>query len=154
MSLPPFRHHPARTARINRNRGRLKHPNPQVLTGLLPTPTGNAVGGLSSSGGMTVDSAIQAPGLYRAVGSYSGLLMPADDAQQVSLTLAGGGTSADAMWGPTGGPQWVAHDPSKNAQKLKGVAVYDGASGGGAGRHIRKNGVPSGNRIAEGLMSR
>ena len=103
---------------------------------------------------MTVDSAIQAPGLYRAVGSNSGLLMPADDAQQVSLTLAGGGTSADAMWGPTGGPQWVAHDPSKNAQKLKGVAVYDGASGGGAGRHIRKNGVPSGNRIAEGLMSR
>jgi len=70
------------------------------------------------------------------------------------LTPAGGGRSADAMWGPTGGPQWVAHDPSKNAQKLKGVAVYDGASGGGAGRHIRKNGVPSGNRIAEGLMSR
>ena len=70
------------------------------------------------------------------------------------MTLAGGGTSAYAVWGPTGGPQWGAHDPSKNAQKLKGVAVYDSASGDGAGRHIRKNGVPSGNRIAEGLMSR
>ena len=28
----PHRRHSARTGRINRNRGRLKHPNPQVLT--------------------------------------------------------------------------------------------------------------------------
>jgi diacylglycerol O-acyltransferase / trehalose O-mycolyltransferase len=28
------------------------------------------------------------------------------------------------MWGPQGGPMWVAHDPSKNVAKLKGVAVY------------------------------
>ena len=41
----------------------------------------NAVGGLSSTGGTAVDYAIQAPGLYRAVGSYSGLLTPADDPQ-------------------------------------------------------------------------
>ena len=27
----------------------------------------------------------------------------------------GGGASADAMWGPPGGPLWVAHDPSLNA---------------------------------------
>jgi diacylglycerol O-acyltransferase/trehalose O-mycolyltransferase len=32
----------------------------------------NAVGGLSSTGGTAIDYAIQAPGLYRAVGSYSG----------------------------------------------------------------------------------
>jgi S-formylglutathione hydrolase FrmB len=37
------------------------------------------------------------------------------------------------MWGPLGGPVWVAHDPSKNAAKLKGVAVYAAASGGGVG---------------------
>lgn len=93
----------------------------------------NAVGGLSSTGGTAVDYAVQAPGLYRVVGSYSGLFTPVDDPQQVSLTLAGGGASADAMWGPPGGPVWAAHDPSKNAAKLKGVAVYAGASGGGEG---------------------
>ena len=52
----------------------------------------NAVGGLSSTGGTAVDYAIQAPGLYRAVGSYSGFLTPSDPqgAQQVSMTLIGG----------------------------------------------------------------
>lgn len=32
----------------------------------------NAIGGLSMSGGAAIDLAIQAPGLYKAVGSYSG----------------------------------------------------------------------------------
>ncbi len=91
----------------------------------------NAVGGLSSTGGTAVDYAIQAPGLYRAVGSYSGLLNPADQPQQVSMSLLGGGASADAMWGPPGGPLWIAHDPSKNVAKLSGVAVYVAASATG-----------------------
>ena len=93
----------------------------------------NAVGGLSSTGGTAVDYAIQAPGLYRGVGSYSGFLTPSDGAQQVSLTLSGGGANAADMWGPPGGPGWVAHDPSKNVAKLKGVAVYVAASAGAEG---------------------
>ena len=95
----------------------------------------NAVGGLSSTGGTAIDYAIQAPGLYKAVGSYSGFpsVSDPDEAQQVSLTLSGGGASAENMWGPLGGPGWVAHDPSKNAAKLKGVAVYAAASAGGEG---------------------
>jgi diacylglycerol O-acyltransferase / trehalose O-mycolyltransferase len=35
--------------------------------------------------------------------------------------------------GPRGSPLWVVHDPTKNVAKLKGVAVYAAASGGGAG---------------------
>jgi diacylglycerol O-acyltransferase/trehalose O-mycolyltransferase len=95
----------------------------------------NAVGGLSSTGGTAVDYAIQAPGLYRAVGSYSGFLTTSDPQQagQIALTLSTGGANADNMWGPQGGPLWVAHDPSKNVAKLKGVAVYAAASGGGQG---------------------
>jgi S-formylglutathione hydrolase FrmB len=93
----------------------------------------NAVGGLSSTGGTAVDYAVQAPGLFKAVGSYSGFLTPADNSQQVGFTLMSGGASADAMWGPGGGPLWVAHDPSKNVGKLKGTAVYVAASGGGVG---------------------
>jgi diacylglycerol O-acyltransferase/trehalose O-mycolyltransferase len=113
----------------------------------------NAVGGLSSTGGTAVDYAVQAPGLYRAVGSYSGLLNPADNPQQVALTLVGGGLSADNMWGPAGGPLWVAHDPSKNVAKLKGVAVYVAASpSGGAGAVDR---LPEGaGNIGGGLIER
>lgn len=108
---------------------------PPLINKELKTNGRNAVGGLSSTGGTAIDYAIQAPGLYKAVGSYSGFPAPSDPeaAQQVSLTLMGGGASAEAMWGPLGGPDWVAHDPSKNVDKLRGVAVYAAASGGGQG---------------------
>ncbi len=95
----------------------------------------NAVGGLSSTGGTAIDYAVQAPGVYRAVGSYSGFLSPSDpeSAQQVAITLGSGGASAENMWGPLGGPVWVSHDPSKNVGKLGGVAIYAGAAGGAVG---------------------
>ncbi len=97
----------------------------------------NGVGGLSSTGGTAIDYAIQAPGVFKAVGSYSGFpsVSDPDEAQNISLTLSGGGQSAEAMWGgPLGGPVWVQHDPSKNAPRLKGVAVYAAASeSGGVG---------------------
>ncbi len=108
---------------------------PPLINKELKTNGKNAVGGLSSTGGTAIDYAVQAPGLYRAVGSYSGFPAPSDPdaAQNVSLTLVGGGASAEAMWGPLGGPLWVAHDPSKNVTKLRGVAVYAAASGGAEG---------------------
>jgi diacylglycerol O-acyltransferase / trehalose O-mycolyltransferase len=108
---------------------------PPLLNKELKTNGKNAVGGLSSTGGTAIDYAIQAPGLFKAVGSYSGFPAPSDPdaAGNVSLTLSGGGASAEAMWGPLGGPLWVAHDPSKNVTKLKGVAVYAAASGGAQG---------------------
>jgi S-formylglutathione hydrolase FrmB len=108
---------------------------PPLINKELKTNGRNAVGGLSSTGGTAIDYAVQAPGLYKAVGSYSGFPAPSDPdaAQQVSLTLGGGGASAEAMWGPLGGPLWIAHDPSKNVTKLKGVGVYAAASGGAQG---------------------
>jgi diacylglycerol O-acyltransferase / trehalose O-mycolyltransferase len=104
---------------------------PPLINKQYNTNGRNAVGGLSSTGGTAVDYAVQAPGLYRAVGSYSGFLTPSDNAQDVSLTLTGGGASAEQMWGPLGGPLWVQHDPSKNVGALKGTAVYVAASAGG-----------------------
>lgn len=106
---------------------------PQLINAQYKTNGRNAVAGLSSTGGTAVDYAIQAPGLYRAVGSYSGFLTPSSGSQNVALTLSGGGANADDMWGPQGGPLWVAHDPTVNVAKLKGTAVYVTASGGGQG---------------------
>ena len=108
---------------------------PPAINSAYKTNGVNAVGGLSSTGGTAIDYAIQAPGLYRAVGSYSGFPAVSDPPapQQVAATLMGGGASAENMWGPLGGPGWVAHDPAKNVDKLRGVAVYAAASGGGVG---------------------
>lgn len=104
---------------------------PPLINKQYNTNGKNAVGGLSSTGGTAVDYAIQAPGLFQGVGSYSGMLNPSRDPGQVGLTLGGGGASADAMWGPAGGPEWIAHDPTLNVAKLKGTAVYAAASGSG-----------------------
>ena len=95
----------------------------------------NAIGGLSMSGGSAIDLAIQAPGLYKAVGSYSGCPATSQGKQytQTVLTVLAGGGNAANMWGPQDSPEWQAHDPSLNAGKLKGVAVYAAASAGGVG---------------------
>lgn len=108
---------------------------PPLINAAYNTSGRNAVGGLSSTGGTAIDYAVQAPGVFRAVASYSGFPASSDPqaAQQISLTLGTGGASAEAMWGPLGGPLWVAHDPSRNVEKLRGVAVYAAASGGGQG---------------------
>ena len=126
---------------------------PPLINAQYQTNGANAVGGLSSTGGTAIDYAIQAPGLYRAVGSYSGFPAVSDPPgpQAISATLLGGGASADNMWGPVGGPGWVAHDPAKNVQRLQGVAVYAAASGGGQGAVDR---LPegAGPNIAGGLV--
>lgn len=124
---------------------------PPLINSMYHTNGRNAVGGLSSTGGTAIDYAVQAPGVFQAVASYSGLPAPSDSPQQVALTLSGGGASAEAMWGPLGGPLWVAHDPSKNIGKLRGVAVYAAASGGGQGAVDR---LPDGfgNNFAGGLI--
>lgn len=108
---------------------------PPVINAAYNGTGRSAVGGLSSTGGTAIDYAVQAPGVYSAVASYSGFPAVSDPqaAQQVALTLMSGGASADNMWGPQGGPLWVAHDPSKNAAKLRGVGVYAAAAGGKVG---------------------
>lgn len=108
---------------------------PAVLHRELNSTGRNAIGGLSMSGGSALDLAIQAPGLYQAAGSYSGCPATSEGKQytQIVLSVLGGGGNATNMWGPQGSPEWTAHDPSKNAAKLKGVAVYAAAALGNVG---------------------
>lgn len=108
---------------------------PPLLNRELNSNGINAIGGLSMSGGAAFDLALQAPGLYKAAGSYSGCPATSQGKQytQTVLTVLGGGGNAANMWGPQDSPQWIAHDPSLNAGKLKGVALYAAASPGGVG---------------------
>src|SRR5699024_3026334 len=89
--------------------------------------------GISSSGTSVLNLAIHAPDLYDAVGAYSGCAMTSGPAGQafVDLVTAAGGADAANMWGPRGGPGWVAHDPYVNADKLPDIPMYI-ASGTGA----------------------
>ena len=128
---------------------------PPVLDRELNSNGLNAIGGLSMSGGAALDLAIQAPGLYKAAGSYSGCPATSQGKQytQTVVTVLGGGGNAANMWGPEGSPEWVAHDPSLNAGRLNGVAVYAAASQGnqGAVDNLPPGFNPFGGTLVEGI---
>ncbi|MGA9870353.1 MAG: alpha/beta hydrolase family protein [Rhodococcus sp. (in: high G+C Gram-positive bacteria)] len=100
---------------------------PPVIDDALGTNGVNAIGGLSMSAGSVLDLAIQAPGLYRGVASYSGCAQTSDPfAQQFIrfLVSSRGNGNADNMWGPDGDPRWIQHDPYVNAEKLRGLELF------------------------------
>lgn len=100
---------------------------PPVLDGALGANGTNAIGGLSMSAGSVLDLAIQAPGLYRGVASYSGCAQTSDPAARnfirMLIGIRGKGNT-DNMWGPDGDPRWVEHDPYVNAEKLRGLELF------------------------------
>ncbi|MDF3305113.1 alpha/beta hydrolase family protein [Rhodococcus sp. T2V] len=100
---------------------------PPVLDAALGADGVNAIGGLSMSAGSVIDLAVQAPGLYRGVASYSGCAMTSDPIGQNLVRLVVevvGGGNTENMWGPTDDPAWTAHDPYVNADKLRGLELY------------------------------
>ena len=100
---------------------------PPVLDEALGANGVNAIGGLSMSAGSVLDLAIQAPGLYRGVASYSGCAQTSDPMARnfirALVAIRGKGTT-DNMWGPDGDPRWVEHDPYVNAEKLRGLELF------------------------------
>jgi diacylglycerol O-acyltransferase/trehalose O-mycolyltransferase len=82
------------------------------------SPSGNAVVGLSMSGSASLILAAYHPGNFKYAGSLSGFEHLSDG---IWPTLVGfsmndaGGFSADAMWGPGGGPDWQRNDPTLQA---------------------------------------
>ncbi|RVW01265.1 alpha/beta hydrolase [Rhodococcus xishaensis] len=106
---------------------------PPVIDRQFQTTGVNAIGGVSMGAGPVLDLAIQAPDVYRAVGSYSGCARTSDANGQAMVRsmveLRGGGNAAN-MWGPIGGPLWVQHDPFVQAEKLRGKALFLSAASG------------------------
>lgn len=115
----------------------------------------NALAGISMAGTSVLQLAIEAPGLYRAVGSYSGCAQTSDLVGQayVRLTVARGGGNADNMYGPVDDPAWVRNDPYVNAEKLRGTALYISAATGAPGPYDRIDGPGIDGSVAE-LVSR
>ncbi|MCK0090428.1 esterase family protein [Rhodococcus sp. F64268] len=100
---------------------------PPVIDDALGTTGVNAIAGLSMAATSVLSLAIHAPDLYRGVASYSGCAQTSDPLGQTYLrsVIEGmGETDATNMWGPYDGEGWVAHDPTVNAEGLRGLSLY------------------------------
>ncbi|MGU3433548.1 alpha/beta hydrolase [Actinomycetes bacterium M1A6_2h] len=105
---------------------------PSVIDNHYATTRVNAISGVSMSAGPALDLAIQAPALYRAVGSYSGCARSSDPVgvlNTAAVVTRGGGNIVN-MWGVPGGGSWAAHDPWLRAGELRGKAIYISAASG------------------------
>ncbi|MGX1776321.1 alpha/beta hydrolase [Nocardia brasiliensis] len=110
---------------------------PPLLESRFDMTGRNAVAGLSMSATSALNLAIGAPGRYQAVGAYSGCPRTSDAGAQALVTsqLAVFGANAANMWGAPDNPAWLAHDPTVQAERLRGVALYVSSGTGAPGEH-------------------
>ncbi|MET9213083.1 MULTISPECIES: alpha/beta hydrolase [unclassified Nocardia] len=110
---------------------------PPLLAQRFGTTGANAVAGLSMSATSALNLAIAAPGLYRAVGAFSGCTQTASPVAQalVRAQLATFAADATNMWGGPIDPAWTINDPVVQAERLRGTAIYLSAGNGIPGQH-------------------
>ncbi|MBF6168883.1 esterase family protein [Streptomyces gardneri] len=103
----------------------------------------NAIAGISMAGTSVFQLALAAPGLYRAIGSYSGCVRTSDPQGQVIVSAVVGGRRGNVinMWGPPTDPAWAANDPYLHADKLRGTAIYVSTGTGAPGAHDTLDGA-------------
>ena len=97
------------------------------------SPSGNAVVGLSMSGGAALVLAAYHPGQFVYAGSLSGFLNTSNRLWPVLIGVAmadAGGFNALDMWGPYGGGAWQRNDPMLQIPRLVSngtrIWVYSG----------------------------
>ncbi|MCV7104178.1 esterase family protein [Mycolicibacterium chitae] len=85
------------------------------------SPSGNAVVGLSMSGGAALILAAYHPGQFRYAASLSGFLNPSTPFMKQAIRVAmldAGGYNVDNMWGPPWNKAWQRNDPVEQVQTL------------------------------------
>jgi diacylglycerol O-acyltransferase / trehalose O-mycolyltransferase len=114
---------------------------PPVVDSMFETSGRNAIAGLSMSALSVLNLAIESPGLYQAVGSFSGCARTSDPLGQalVFSQVANYGGNAVNMWGLPGAPGWADHDAWLHADRLRGTALYISAGTGLPGPHENLN---------------
>ncbi|WP_143690388.1 alpha/beta hydrolase [Williamsia sterculiae] len=111
---------------------------PPLMDARLHGSGRNAIAGISMAGTSVFQLALAAPGLYRAVGSYSGCAQTSDPEGQafVRLTVeARGGGNTVNMWGPPSDPEWRAKDPYVHAAEFAGTSIYVSNGSGLPGKY-------------------
>jgi diacylglycerol O-acyltransferase / trehalose O-mycolyltransferase len=114
---------------------------PPIIDSTFATSGRNAIAGLSMSALSVLNLAIGSPGLYQAVGSFSGCARTTDPLAQalVFSQVSNYGGNAVNMWGLPGASAWAEHDPSLHADRLRGTALYISAGTGLPGPHENLN---------------
>ena len=105
---------------------------PPIIDAAFRGNGANAIAGLSMAGTSVFQLAIGSPGLYRAIGSYSGCVRTSDPQGQamVQAVVAGQRGNAANMWGPPGDPAWRVNDPYLHADRLRGTDIYVSSGNG------------------------
>ncbi|MET7770154.1 alpha/beta hydrolase family protein [Nocardia sp. NPDC005366] len=108
---------------------------PPIIDSAFRGNGANAIAGLSMASSAVFRLALAAPGLYRAIGSYSGCVRTSDPLGQamVETIVAGKRGNPANMWGPPTDPAWAANDPYLHADRLRGTAIYVSTGTGQAG---------------------
>ena len=92
-----------------------------LATNKQVSPTGNAMVGLSMSGGAALILSAYHPGQFSYAASLSGFLNPSTPFMQQSIRVAmldAGGYNVDNMWGPPWDPAWKRNDPVEQVQTI------------------------------------
>lgn len=111
---------------------------PPIIDAAFDATGVNAIAGISMAGTSVLNLAIDAPGMYRSVGAYSGCAETSTEPGQSyvrAVVESRGGADATNMWGPLDGPGWVTNDPVVNAEKLRGLTLWISSSTGLPGPH-------------------
>jgi S-formylglutathione hydrolase FrmB len=111
---------------------------PPIIDTALNGSGRNAVAGISSSGTSVLNLGIEHPGVYQAVGAYSGCAATASPLGQAYVRLvvsSRGGSDPENMWGPYSGQGWRDHDAIINAAKLRGLSLWISSASGLPGEY-------------------
>ncbi len=118
---------------------------PPILEKQWRTSNVRGVEGLSMGGTSAMMLATRNPGFFKAAVSYSGFLQTTSMGMPQSLQYAqhdAGGFTTENMWGPPTDPDWAAHDPYVNADKLRGTAIYLSSGSGSTGAYDTPTDIP------------
>jgi S-formylglutathione hydrolase FrmB len=99
---------------------------PPLIDERFNTTGRNAIGGISMAGTSVFNLAIAKPKLYKAVAAFSGCARTSDPVGVLSVmqVVDRGHGNVENMWGPVGGPGWIANDPYVQVPRMRGVMIY------------------------------
>ncbi|TQC45302.1 esterase family protein [Rhodococcus sp. WS4] len=118
--------HPDPTLGINKWETFLADELPPIINRNFSGNGVNAVAGVSMGAMGAANLVTRHPQLYRGLAAYSGCLDNSNPSSRDSVrgTVAFKGGNPANMWGPDTDPAWTAHDPSVNAEALRGKQIY------------------------------
>ncbi|WP_250324299.1 alpha/beta hydrolase family protein [Williamsia sp. CHRR-6] len=128
---------------------------PEIIDKALGASGSNAIAGISSSATSVFNLAMDNPGRFKAVGSYSGCVASSafDGQTYIKLVVNGrGGADPTNMWGPYDGPLWKANDAIVSAAKLRGLSIYVSNGSGLPGPYDSPDKVRFGTTFGEQIL--